>query len=371
MKRVILDFREISSNLNELVQEAFNMNFFDILVSKKTFSQFSAISKVIKYALDAELKADVRLFENRDQLESYLKEADSQESSIGLLMDVTDRKDLQAAIELCNSSKISMIVIKAKDWKVIPFENLIAETADSNTQLIAQVDDVDEAGLMLKTLEIGVDGIVLRPTEVNELVELKNLIRSSQKIKLELAKVIDVQVISESERVCVDTTSLLNVGEGMLVGSTAMGFALIHAEVFETQFIASRPFRVNAGDVSAYILVPNDESEQKYKTKYLSELKGGDNVLVVDYLGNARVVTVGRVKIETRPMLRFLFETVKDSKRIEISCICQNAETINFVDEHGKAKPVVNVNKGESYLIHIGPGATHSGTIIKEKIIEK
>jgi len=29
------------------------------------------------------------------------------------------------------------------------------------------------------------------------------------------------------------------------------------------------------------------------------------------------------------------------------------------------------VNKGDEYLVHIGPGATHFGTAIKEKIIEK
>ncbi|MEJ2295385.1 MAG: 3-dehydroquinate synthase II, partial [Candidatus Lokiarchaeota archaeon] len=165
--------------------------------------------------------------------------------------------------------------------------------------------------------------------------------------------------------------SLLNVGEGMLIGSTAMGVVLVHAEVFESQVISSRPFRVNAGDVSAYILVPSENSKMLYKTRYLSEIKGGDKVFAVDYLGNARIVTVGRVKIETRPMLRFLLEANKASKKIQISYICQNAETINLVDVHGKAKSVVNVKREEEYLVHIGPGATHFGTIINERIIEK
>jgi 3-dehydroquinate synthase II len=141
--------------------------------------------------------------------------------------------------------------------------------------------------------------------------------------------------------------------------------------VFETQFISSRPFRVNAGDVSAYILVPSKDSSENYRTKYLSEIEGGDNVFAVDHLGNARIVTVGRVKIETRPMLRFLFEILRDSETIKIGCICQNAETINLVDSNGKAISVVNVRKGEEFLVHVGPGATHSGAFIREKIIEK
>ena len=186
-------------------------------------------------------------------------------------------------------------------------------------------------------------------------------------IELTKAKVLKIQNIPESERVCVDTTSLLHPGEGMLVGSTAMGFALVHAEIFETKFVSSRPFRVNAGDVSAYVLVPGQELNT-YRTNYLSELKGGDKVLVVNNRGDARIVSVGRVKIETRPMLRF---EIEGEKNIIINCICQNAETIRLVDANGNAKSVVDIKRGDEILVHIGPGATHFGTVIKEAILEK
>jgi len=128
---------------------------------------------------------------------------------------------------------------------------------------------------------------------------------------------------------------------------------------------------VNAGDVSAYILVPNDDPAKVYRTNYLSELKGGDNVLVVNTKGNARIVSVGRVKIETRPMLRFELEVSKGEKKIAINSICQNAETIRLVDSKGNAKSVVDIKVGDEILVHLGPGATHFGTAIKETIIEK
>jgi 3-dehydroquinate synthase II len=241
----------------------------------------------------------------------------------------------------------------------------------NDTDLIAQVDDVKEAELMLKTLEIGVDGILMEPKEVNDIVDLKNLVHSSFKIDLTVAKVISIESISEAERVCVDTSSLLNAGEGMLIGSTAMGFVLVHAEVFETQFVSSRPFRVNAGDVSAYIMVPDDNPDNIYRTNYLSELKGGKRVVVVNTKGEGRIVSVGRVKIETRPMLRFELEAIKDNQKIPLSCICQNAETIRLVGVDGRAKSVVDIKVGDEVLVHIGPGATHFGTAIKETIIEK
>eukprot|EP00878_Enallax_costatus_P047537 GHUV01058382.1.p1 GENE.GHUV01058382.1~~GHUV01058382.1.p1 ORF type:complete len:102 (-),score=24.42 GHUV01058382.1:127-432(-) len=69
-------------------------------------------------------------------------------------------------------------------------------------------------------------------------------------------------------------------------------------QCMESQYINSRPFRVNAGAVHAYIQAPNN------KTAYLSELKSGSEVLVVDAAGRARTAVVGRCKVETRPMVR-------------------------------------------------------------------
>ena len=45
------------------------------------------------------------------------------------------------------------------------------------------------------------------------------------------------------------TTLRPQPGEGLLVGSFARCLALVHSECDETSYIASRPFRVNAGPV--------------------------------------------------------------------------------------------------------------------------
>ena len=49
--------------------------------------------------------------------------------------------------------------------------------------------------------------------------------------------------------------------------------------------------------VHAYTACPNDQ------TAYLAELKSGKEVLVVDAEGHHRSALVGRVKIETRPLV--------------------------------------------------------------------
>lgn len=370
MKRIILNFEEKTSEFKELVQEAFNKDILSFLVSKETYPEFKNIDRVTLYSKDRNVPAKFLVLKDKAELEKEITEHQIPKTNLGFYLELKTKEDERNIIELSKTGQLDFIIVSAKDWKIIPYENLIAEMHKRDTSLIAEVETIKEAELMLKTLEIGVNGILMTAKNVNEIIDLKNLIQAGFKLEMSKAKVLSIQNIPESERVCVDTTSLLNSGEGMLVGSTAMGFALIHAEVFETQFVSSRPFRVNAGDVSAYILVPGEESDT-YRTNYLSELKGGDKVLVIDTKGNTRIVTVGRVKIETRPMLRFELEASKGEKKIPINCVCQNAETIRLVDAGGNAKSVVDIKVGDEVLVHIGPGATHFGTAIKETIIEK
>ncbi|MBY9010985.1 MAG: 3-dehydroquinate synthase II [Candidatus Lokiarchaeota archaeon] len=367
MKKIILNFEKKTNNFKALIQEALNMNLLNILVSKETRSELKQVERINTFSKDTELPVKNLIFKNLEHLKSSKK----LEANRGIILELTIKADEQKVIELSKINEVDFIIVSAKDWKIIPFENLIAKMHTNDTELIASVENLKEAELMLKTLEIGTDGILITPKKIDDIIELKKLLISEHDIELVRAKVINLQNIPESERVCVDTTSLLSSGEGMLVGSTAKGFALVHAEVFETQFVSSRPFRVNAGDVSAYILVPSDNKDEEYQTKYLSELKGGDRVIAVKNNGEVRIITVGRVKIETRPMLRLELEIDKQGKKIKINYIGQNAETIRLVKADGDPVSIVDIKVGDEVLVHIGPGATHFGTKIKETIVEK
>ena len=367
MKKIILNFEKKTDNFKAFIQEALNMNLLNILVSKETYSELKQVERINSYTRDTELSAKNLIFKNLE----HLKSSKNLEVNRGIFLELMNKADEQKVVELSKINEVDFIIVSAKDWKVIPFENLIAKMHTNDTELIASVENLKEAELMLKTLEIGTNGILITPEEVNDIIELKKLLVSGYDIELVGAKVINLQTIPESERVCVDTTSLLRSGEGMLVGSTAKGFVLVHAEVFETQFVSSRPFRVNAGDVSAYILVPSDNKDETYQTKYLSELKGGDRVIVVKSNGKAKSITVGRVKIETRPMIRLELEIDKQGKKIKINYIGQNAETIRLVNTDGDPVSIVKIKVGDEVLVHIGPGATHFGTKIEEAIVEK
>jgi 3-dehydroquinate synthase II len=371
MKKIILDFESKSEIFNDLVQEALNRNFFNFLVSQETFKEFEKYKRLNFYSKNPLIPTKYLIYETKEKLIENLNIQKYDDKSLGVFFELKTKEDEKEIINLAKSRSVDIIIVSTGDWKIIPIENLIAELHSYDTELIASVKSIKEAEIMLKTLEIGVDGILMKPKKNNEIIELKKLIHLDYHIELTNATVKKIQIIPESERVCVDTTSLLNIGEGLLVGSTAKGFCLIHSETLKNQFVSPRPFRVNAGDVSAYILVPDDDPSKTYRTKYLSELKGGDKILAVNSQGDARIVFVGRIKIETRPMLRFELETKSQDKIIHFSCICQNAETVRLIGGDTKVRSVVDIKIGDNILVHLGSGATHFGTFIRETIIEK
>jgi 3-dehydroquinate synthase II len=154
---------------------------------------------------------------------------------------------------------------------------------------------------------------------------------------------------------------MLSDGEGMLMGNTSSAMLLVHAETLENPYVAPRPFRVNAGAVHAYILMPDG------KTAYLSDLTIGGKVLVSDAKGSAHTAIIGRTKIERRPLL--LVEAEADGSKV--SLILQNAETIRLVGGNGEAISVVSLATGDRVMGCVLEGGRHFGMAVKETIREK
>jgi 3-dehydroquinate synthase II len=254
------------------------------------------------------------------------------------------------------------IVVRTEDWNVIPVENLIAHFQGSGTRLFVEVHDATEAKLFFEAMEVGVDGIFLTPSAPKEIRAVRGLLESSRpNVSLIRARVTSVRPLGLGDRVCIDTCSLLRTGEGMLVGNSASGLFLIHAETVESGYVAARPFRVNAGPVHAYIYLPDGT------TKYLSELVAGDEVLAVDSEGRSRSVIVGRLKIERRPLL--MVEANSEGRRV--TAIVQNAETIRFVAPGGSALSAAQVKEGDEVLLRTEEGGRHFGMRIQETITER
>jgi len=236
---------------------------------------------------------------------------------------------------------LDFVVIEVKDWKIIPLENIIAKLHKVHTKIFALAWSPKEARKMFSILEVGVDGVIFSTSSINEVRETLVYL-GTKSFELKNAKIIDIKEVGDGERVCVDTASMLHKGEGMLIGSRSNFMFLVHNESVGSSFTSPRPFRVNAGAVHCYTLSPDGT------TKYLSEIETGTEVLVLDSKGKARRVTVGRSKIERRPMLM-----IKAKAGNEIGgIIAQDAETIRFVKPNGRLVSVTHLKKGDTVLVH-------------------
>jgi len=259
------------------------------------------------------------------------------------------------------------LIIIGKDWKIVPTENIITGLQNAKTKIIMGVETVEDAKVAFETMERGVDGVLLSFKDKSMGVDHRKMIKDildlkekSLSIKLEPVRVTKVNKVGMGDRVCIDTCSLMTEGEGMLIGSFSSGFFLVQAEVNESEYVSSRPFRVNAGAIHSYIM--NGD-----KTNYLSELKGGDEVLIVNDKGRINKAVIGRVKIEKRPLIQISAE--KNGDRIEV--ILQNAETVNLVKPDGKPISVSKIKEGDEVIAYLTKKGRHFGAEIDESIIER
>lgn len=267
---------------------------------------------------------------------------------------LSSAEDEEEALRLLAAGKQ---VVLAKGWEIIPVENILAQS-DS---LAVEVESLEDAKLAAGILERGVSCVVALPAALPELAAICQAMRTqSGSLQLLSAKVKAVKPAGLGHRVCVDTLSVLKRGQGMLVGDSSSFTFLVHAETEYNEYVASRPFRVNAGGVHAYAMLPGD------MTGYLQEIDAGDVVLIVDYEGNLSTATVGRAKVEVRPMLQVIAEV--NGK--EGSLFLQNAETIRLVRPNGSPVSVVQLNEGDEVLVHLDNAGRHFGMRIEETIQE-
>lgn len=257
---------------------------------------------------------------------------------------------------------LDFVIIEVKDWKIIPLENIIAKLHKIHTKIFALARTPEEVRKMFSILDIGVDGVIFEASSISEVREAMVYLGNSS-FELREAKILDIKEVGDGERVCVDTASMLHKGEGMLIGSKSNFMFLVHNESVGSSFTSPRPFRVNAGAVHCYTISPDGT------TKYLSELETGAEVLIIDTKGKARRATVGRSKIERRPMLMIKAQTGDEIGGI----IAQDAETIRFVKPGGHLVSVTHIKKGDTVLVYAKQASgRHFGMEVSDEyILEK
>ena len=289
---------------------------------------------------------------------------------VGRRVDVSNSEGQSKARTMAGS--VEWILLDLGEWKMIPIENIIAACDGGPTKVAARISSPEQVLGAAFALQIGVDALL-----VDEKTLQTALIAKSQRgevtvdgddetgneeLELSLLEVIEVSEGGVGDRVCVDLTSLLEPGEGMIVGSSSKSMVLVHGETVESEFVPTRPFRVNAGASHSYIMMADGS------TSYLSELKMGDEVLVVNGNEEARNCVVGRVKIEKRPFILFRWKNENDN---EAGVLLQQAETVRLISESHGLVSVTELVPGMKLLGWNGEAGRHLGQTISAEVDER
>lgn len=245
----------------------------------------------------------------------------------------------------------------------IPLELIIARLQGSNTVLLKRVATFTDMEVVFGVLEKGSDGVLFAGTDFNEILKVIGYLSAQDIGGIDLHPLTVTEICSAGMglRACIDTTGMMTQDEGMLVGSTSQGGIFVCSETHYLPYMNLRPFRVNAGAIHSYVWMPNNAAE------YLSDLAAGSRVLCVNTEGKARVLTVGRVKMEVRPLL--LIKGTAAGK--DLNVIVQDDWHIRIMGADGKPKNASLIRPGDKLLAYVCEPGRHVGIKVNETIIEK
>lgn len=286
---------------------------------------------------------------------------DHPEVGFGRFVEITDAATLDLACQSARQDAWSVLLFR--DPTKIPLEIVLAAADSAACQIITAVADPEEAEIVFGVLERGSEGVMMPARNVGDATTLKKAASgTSGELNLVELEVTDTVHVGMGERACVDTCSYFAQDEGILVGSHSKGMILCVSETHPLPYMPTRPFRVNAGAIHSYTLSKDG------RTSYLSELKSGSKVMAVDVKGRGRLVTVGRVKIESRPLLQ-VNAVAPDGT--EVNIILQDDWHVRVLGPGGAVLNSTVIRKGDKLLGYLPTEDRHVGYPIDEFCLEQ
>lgn len=306
--------------------------------------------------------ADVVLLDRRNVGDiGELASANGAATEVGMLVSVDDERSLERACRCAGS--MAWTVIDFKDPTKIPLEIVIARAEQADGHVVTLVQDLEEAAIVTGVLEKGSDGVLLAPRAVGEATALVELCRArTEPVELQELEVVSIAHVGMGDRACVDTCSHLRKDEGILVGSYSNAMVLACSETHPLPYMPTRPFRVNAGALHSYTMAPRG------RTRYLSELRSGAELLAVQATGQTRRIVVGRVKIETRPLLEI---SARGGAGTEVDLIVQDDWHVRVLGPGGRVYNVTDLQPGDRLLGALLDEQRHVGYALSEFCLEQ
>lgn len=366
MKQLWLDARDLGATADAVRQEAIHCGYHAIVASDP--ADLDTLPPTVRRVLapgtgipDDLGRADLVLVDPRVHGAPQALSARSGGRPFGSFIEVNDAEDLAAAC--ASARRDDCTVVRFRHPSNIPLEIMLAAADRADGAIITVADRVDDALVHFSVLEHGPTGVMLRPEKPGEAGRLKDLVEDdSPQLSMAVLTVTGIEHVGTGERACVDTCTYFGVDEGILVGSRAKGMVLCVSETHPLPYMRLRPFRVNAGAVMSYTLIDQES------TRYLSELSAGAGVLAVRADGRSRRVTVGRVKIERRPLLSI--NAVGEGGE-QVNVIVQDDWHVRVMAPDGTVLNSTELRPGDRILGYLADRERHVGYPIDELCYEQ
>lgn len=367
MKLSWLDIRDLTEARNAIVQEALHQRLDGIVAADPAglAGLPPTITKVL-FPRGKPLPEDFGeatvvivdpTFHKTTPAELALEHPDIE---FGRFVEIIDADTLEDACQSARTERWSLLLFR--DPTKIPLEIVIAASAASRGSLITVAADVEEAEIIFGVLEHGSDGVMMAPRKVGDATALKTVVNAeTPDLVLAELEVVSTEHVGMGERACVDTCTYFRKDEGILVGSHSKGMILCVSETHPLPYMPTRPFRVNAGAIHSYTLSKDG------RTNYLSELKAGSKIVAADVEGRTRLVTVGRVKIETRPLISV--NAVSPDGR-EVNLILQDDWHVRVLGPGARVLNSTELKPGDKVLGYLPTEDRHVGYPLDEFCLE-
>jgi len=364
-----IDLRNVPSEQREAVLDAAIHARVDAIVHSDAAVLATLPATVKRILAGAELPGDqepdglivLREVTGEEQLNDLRARVRGGEKDIAALVHVTDDASLQLACD--TAIALPYAVVQFKDPTKIPLEIVIAAADRSPGELVCAADDLEEARIVVDVLEKGSEGVLVAPKNAQEVFDLVGMLREkTPDLALTTLTIVSTEHVGLGDRVCIDTCTHFEQDEGMLIGSYAHGFVLCVSETHPLPYMPTRPFRVNAGALHSYAF------GQDNRTNYLSELKAGSVVLGVGADGRTRRIVVGRIKLESRPLLSI---KAVSPEGVEVNLIVQDDWHVRVLGPGAAVLNVTELRQGDQVLGHIATDKRHVGWPVGEFCVEK
>ena len=124
--------------------------------------------------------ADIKLLGFNEKVTvADVKKEQNKGKQVAAYVEINNKEDEKLVSKL--GTVADYVILKGKNWKVIPLENIIASLQDRSSKIIVDVPNYDEAKLALETMEHGSDGVLLSSNEGSEIRKLGTLIEKESK----------------------------------------------------------------------------------------------------------------------------------------------------------------------------------------------